>query len=167
MNLILLVLIALLAAASVVYRCVRRQPRDTGRSIARSVLAGALAFGLIGPPIGWLVVMATMTLPVTLYGFDGLRAAYLFGVAPAVLCGVTAGALKLSQPSWPRLAWVCAAGTAYGFLFLLAAFGTARLAYAVDAIKAGALPGLAAAVVCTLLFHGVPGAPRANTSQQP
>ncbi|MFY0476265.1 hypothetical protein [Achromobacter marplatensis] len=167
MTLILLVLIALLAAASVAHRCLRRQPGDTGRSITRNVIAGALTYGLIGPAIGLLVVMGTMTLPVSLYSFDGLRAAYLFGAAPAVLCGVTAGALKPAQSAWSRLAWVGAAGTAYGFLFMLAVFGTARMAYVIDAFKAGALPSLAAAVVCTLLFYGVPGKPRATPSQQP
>ncbi|WP_183012651.1 hypothetical protein [Achromobacter sp. UMC46] len=40
MNLILLAFIVLLAAASVVYRCVRRQPHDTCRAIARNVLGG-------------------------------------------------------------------------------------------------------------------------------
>lgn len=166
MNLLLLVLIALLAAASVVYRCMRRQPGDTGRSITRKVAGGALAYGLIGPAIGLPVVMGTMTLPASLYSFDGLRAAYLFGAAPAVLCGVTAGALKLAHASWSRMAWVCAAGTAYGFLFMLAVFGTARMAYVIDAVKVGALPSLVAAVVCTLLFHGVPGRPFATPSQQ-
>lgn len=166
MALLPLVLIVLLAAASVAYRCLRRQPDDTGRSITRDGVGGALIYGLIGPAIGLPVVMGTMTLPVSLHSFDGLRAAYLFGAAPAVLCGVTAGALKLAQASWPRLAWVCAAGTAYGFLFMLAVFGTARMAYVIAAINAGALPSLVAAAVCTLLFHGVPWKPRATPSQQ-
>ncbi len=75
---------------------------------------------------------------------------------PAVLCGVTAGAFKAARTSWRTPAWICVAGALYGFLFILSVFGAHRLGYVIDAAKAGALPGLAAAIVCTLLFYGRP-----------
>jgi hypothetical protein len=156
MNQFLLALIVLLAAASVVYRYVRRRPHDTGRAIARDVLAGVAVYGLIGPLIGLLVVTFPISLPATLFSLDGVRTAYLFGAMPAVLCGVTAGAFKAARTSWRTPAWICVAGALYGFLFILSVFGAHRLGYVIDAAKAGALPGLAAAIVCTLLFYGRP-----------
>ena len=156
MNLLLLALIVLLAGASVVYRCVRRRPQDSGRAIIRDVLAGVAVYGLIGPLIGLLVVTVTISLPATLFSLDGKRQAYLFGAMPAVLCGVTAGAFKPARTSWRTPAWVCVAGALYGFVFILSVFGAHRLGYVIDAGKAGALPGLAAAIVCTLLFYGRP-----------
>ncbi|MGH8818794.1 MAG: hypothetical protein ACREX5_19525 [Achromobacter pestifer] len=166
MNLLLLASIAVLAVASVVYRCLRRQPHDTNRSILRNVLAGVAVYGLVGPAIGLLGAIAILYIPDSLYSFDGVRAAYLFGATPAVLCGLTAGAFKPAQAAWRPFAWVCGAGALYGFFFMLSILGMDRIGYVVEAFKAGALPGFAAAVVCTLLFHGRPWKTAFGTPQE-
>lgn len=167
MNLFLLGAIALLAAASVVYRCLRRKPGDTNRSIVRDVLAGAVVYGAIGPVIGLLEILLTIPIPDSLRSLDGVRAAYLFGATPAVLCGVTAGAFKPERLSWRPFSLACVAGALYGFIFMLSVLGMDRRAYVANAFQLGALPSLAAAVVCTLLFHGRPWKRWSGGAQEP
>lgn len=157
MNLYLVGVIVLLAAAAVVYRCLHRRPDDTAWSITRTLLTGALLYGVIGPPIGLLVVTFTMPIPQLMRDLDGLHVAYLVGGIPAVMCGVTAGALKPAHAAWAPFALACAAGAVYGFALVLSIVSTDSLRFAGEALRAGAAPGLAAAAVCTLLFHGRPG----------
>ncbi|CAB3657902.1 MULTISPECIES: hypothetical protein [Achromobacter] len=164
MNLYLVGVIVLLAAAAVIYRCLHRRPDDTPGSITRTLITGALLYGVIGPPVGLLVVTLTMSIPQLMRDLEGLQVAYLVGGLPAVMCGVTAGALKPARSSsswsaestWPAFALACAAGAVYGFALVLAIVNSDSLRFAGEALRAGAAPGLAAAAVCTLLFHGRP-----------
>lgn len=159
MNLYLVGSIASVAAAAVITRALRRLPGDTPWTIARQVLTGLLIFGLIGPVIGMVVVKILIPLPQLEWNLDGVQISYLFGGLPAMLCGVTAGALKPTRPtraSWPVVMLTWAAGAAYGFAFLLSIIGMDRMSAAGDAIRAGALPGLTAAILCSILFFGRP-----------
>lgn len=159
MNLYMVGSLSLLAAAAVIYRGIRRLPGDTPWTIARQVLTGLLVFGLIGPLIGMVVVKILIPIPQLEWNFGGVQISYLIGGLPAMLCGVTAGTLKPNRPAralWPAMALTWAAGALYGFAFVLSIIGVDRVSSVGDAVRAGALPGLTAAIVCGLVFFGWP-----------
>lgn len=159
MKLTLLGLIVLLAAAAVIHRSLRRDDGDTPLTLARQVLAGLLIYGLVGPLIGLVIVKLLIPIPQLTWDVDGVQIAYLIGGLPAMMCGVTAGAVKRRPPasaSWPRFTLVCASGAVYSFAMLLSIIGVDRMSAAGDAIRAGAIPGLVAAIVCSLLFLRTP-----------
>lgn len=151
--------------AAVVYRRRQRRPEDSGRAISRDMLSGAAIFAFVGPAIGMLVIAVTISIgaqdPETLlFGLYGLPWAYLFGGVPALLCGMTAGALKPVAPSWLAILRMGVIGSAYAFVFLLT-FGRDRsLASLGFPLFMGALPAAIAGLVCARLLYGRPAANR-------
>lgn len=153
-------LLLALTLGSIVYRRVRRSPGDTGRALARDLFAGAAVFAFVGPGVGMIVVAAVMTAAVRsmdslMMALYGLPWSYIYGLVPALLCGMTAGALKPAAPSWRANLRMGAVGALYGFAFMLMFVGRdmawRELGFP---LVVGALPGAAGAVVAARVFYG-------------
>ncbi|MDX3984650.1 hypothetical protein YH64_023660 [Achromobacter sp. LC458] len=155
MNVFLLGFPAVMTAAILIYRVARRHPAEPYRLLGLRVVTGGLLYAAIGPLIGLAVVPLVVKIPDSLQNLEGVWAAYLLGGLPALCCGMTAGALKRSAPSWPVFAAVCGAGALYGFVFMLQLTGVDRLRSISDSLQIGALPSLVAAIAGSLLFLGV------------
>ncbi|UAN04209.1 hypothetical protein [Achromobacter mucicolens] len=159
-----LLLACTLAAA--VYRRMQRRPADSGRAMSRDMLAGAAIFAFMGPAVGMLVMAVVISIgaqdpELLLFGLYGLPWAYLFGGIPALLCGMTAGALKPAAPSWLAILRMGLIGAAYAFVFLLT-FGTRdrSLAALGFPLFMGALPAAVAGLACARVLYGKPVAVR-------
>ncbi len=149
-----------LTLASVLYRYIRRRPTDTVGAIALNLLAGAGLYVLLGPALGAITVSVAMTavsmspegLQFMLYG---LPWAYIYGIVPALFCGITAGALKPSVSSWRACRRLGAVGGLYGFLFMMgftSKDGTWN--ELVFPVFMGALPAAFSATLCARLLYG-------------
>ncbi|CAB3864317.1 hypothetical protein [Achromobacter piechaudii] len=152
MNLFLFGFPIVMTVAVIVHACLRPRPGDTTRKLALRVLAGGLLYGAIGPALGLAVVPLTLTIPDSLQNITGLQVAYLIGGIPALMCGMTAGALKRVPFDWSVPAAVCGAGALYGYVFMLPIVGVDRIRSWTEALQIGALPGLAAAALCSIPF---------------
>lgn len=159
-------LLLALTLGSVVYRRKQRRSGDSTRAIGRDVLAGAAIFAFVGPAVGIMVIALTMAVAAwspdgLMFGIFGLPWAYLFGIVPALLCGMTAGALKPLAPSWRAILRMGAIGAAYAFIFLLT-FGGRELSWSstLFPLYMGALPAAVAGLVCARLLYGKPAAAR-------
>lgn len=156
-------------AAAVVYRLRRPRPDDTRRRIISDLVAGAIMYAFTAPAIGGIALMigvaiATLEAQNLMTAIFGLPWFYVFGVVPALLCGIVAGALKPARPSWGALGTMTVAGGLYGFLFL-AGFGSREFQWTELLFPAfvGALPGMVGAFLCTVWFYGWPGRQREQT----
>jgi hypothetical protein len=152
--------------AAVVYRRMQRRPADSGRAMSRDMLAGAAIFAFVGPAVGMLVIAVTISIGAQdpeslLFGLYGLPWAYIFGGVPALLCGMTAGALKPVAPSWLAILRMGLIGAAYAFVFLLT-FGRPErsLASLGFPLFMGAMPAAVAGLLCARLLYGKPVAIR-------
>ena len=152
-----LLLACTLAAA--VYRRMQRRPADSGRAMSRDMLAGAAIFAFMGLAV--VISIGAQDPELLLFGLYGLPWAYLFGGIPALLCGMTAGALKPAAPSWLAILRMGLIGAAYAFVFLLT-FGTRdrSLAALGFPLVMGALPAALAGLACARVLYGKPAAVR-------
>lgn len=155
-----------LTLGSVVYRRAQRRAGDSGRTIGRDVVAGAAIFAFVGPAVGIVVIALTMAVAARsadslMFGIFGLPWAYIFGIVPALLCGMTAGALKPLAPSWLAILRMAVIGAVYAFAFLLT-FGGRDLSWssALFPLYMGALPAAIAGLVCARLLYGKPAPTR-------
>lgn len=153
--------------AAVAYRFRHPKPDDTRRRIVSDLVAGGLMYAFIAPAIGGAALMLALSAvtrdPQNLVvAVLGLPWFYVFGIVPALLCGIVAGALKPVLPTWPALGMMTVAGGLYGFLFL-AAIGSQDFRWAdlLFPLSVGALPGIVGSLLCTYWFFGRPGRPRA------
>ena len=152
-------LLALMLGA-VVYRRMQRRDGDSARAIGRDLLAGAAIFAFAGPPVAILVIAVSMAIASwsadsLMLAIFGLPWSYIFGIVPALFCGMTAGALKPVAPSRLAVARMGVVGAVYAFAFLLT-FGGRDLTWSstVFPLYMGALPGAIAAMVCARLLYG-------------
>lgn len=163
------VLLALTLAAAL-YRHRQRRPGDSGRAIGRDMLAGGAIFAFVGPAVGMFAIAVAMSIgtgdPQSLmFALYGLPWAYIFGIVPALLCGMTAGALKPAGRKWPAILRMGVIGAAYAFAFLTT-FGSQGRSWAELGFPLfmGAMPGAIAAMVCARILYGKqpkPGTPAA------
>lgn len=156
-------LLLALTLAAVVYRRRQRRPADSGRAIAGDMLAGAAIFAFVGPAAGMIVIAVTVSIAARdpeslLFGLYGLPWAYLFGGIPALVCGMTAGALKPASPSWMAIVRMGIIGAGYAFLFLATFGGPDRVQDGMTfALYMGALPGAVAGLLCARILYGRTG----------
>lgn len=159
-------LLLALTLGSAVYRRMQRRAGDSGRAMAGDMVAGAAIYAFVGPAMGMVVIALITTIaarsPESLsFALYGLPWAYVFGIVPALLCGLTAGALKPLAPSWRANLRMGALGALYAFTFLLMFTrrdtSWSELGFP---LYMGALPGAAAALVCSRLLYGKPAPTR-------
>ena len=153
--------------AAVGYRVRHPKPGDTRRRILSDLAAGGIMYAFVAPAVGGATLMLALSavsrdpqnLMLTVLGLPWF---YFFGIVPALLCGIVAGALKPARSTWPALGMMTAAGGLFGFLFL-AAFGSRDFTWTdlLFPLSVGALPGIVGALLCTYWFFGRPGRPRA------
>lgn len=151
--------------AAVGYRFRRPKPDDTRRRIFSDVVAGAIMYAFAAPAVGGVALILALTvvtrdLQNLMTAIFGLPWFYVFGIVPALLCGIVAGAFKPVRPTWPALGMMTVAGGLYGFLFL-GAFGSQEFRWTdlLFPLSVGALPGTVGSFLCTLWFYGRPGRP--------
>ncbi|MFY0476583.1 hypothetical protein [Achromobacter marplatensis] len=162
-----LLLLGILAAVG--YRFRRPRPDDTRRRIVSDLVAGGIMYAFVAPAVGGVALMIGVAI-VTLEGQNlitaifGLPWFYVFGIVPALLCGIVAGALKPVRPTWPALGMMTGVGALCGFLFL-SGFGSREFQWTelLFPFVVGALPGMVGAFLCTVWFYGWPGRGRAST----
>lgn len=167
MKLIITAAILLLATvASVVYRVTRRSPDDTGHRIRSDIFAGGLMFAFIAPAIGGIAVTLVLSvlsqtpqnLMIMVFGLPWF---YLFGVIPALLCGIVAGALRPVRSNWKALGKVALVGLVFGMgAFLPFSGRDAAVRDMVFPLFVGGLPGMLAGFLCAYWFYGKPGSVR-------
>lgn len=161
----LLLSISLLAAVSlgVLTRRIERRPANTTRGdIARSAAAGAALFAALGPPVGTLVFALALT--IAALNLESLFTSiflvpwsYLYGGAPALLCGLVAGACRPATVTWRSYCWPGLLGGLYAFVFLLGfAVRDNTLPELGFPLFLGGLPGLISGAVCARVFYGKP-----------
>lgn len=153
--------------AAVGYRVRHPKPDDTRRRILSDLVAGGIMYAFVAPAVGGATLMLALSavsrdpqnLMLTVLGLPWF---YVFGIVPALLCGIVAGALKPARSTWLALGMMTAAGGLFGFLFL-AAFGSRDFTWTdlLFPLSVGALPGIVGALLCTYWFFGRPGRPRA------
>lgn len=153
--------------AAVGYRVRHPKPDDTRRRILSDLVAGGIMYAFVAPAVGGATLMLALSavsrdpqnLMLTVLGLPWF---YVFGIVPALLCGIVAGALKPARSTWLALGMMTAAGGLFGFLFL-AAFGSRDFTWAdlLFPLSVGVLPGIVGALLCTYWFFGRPGRPRA------
>ncbi|SEJ10247.1 hypothetical protein [Achromobacter sp. NFACC18-2] len=155
-----------LTLGSVVYRRRQRRDGDTARAIGRDMAAGAAIFAFVGPPVGIAVIALFMAVVAwssdgLMFGIFGLPWAYIFGIVPAMFCGLTAGALKPLTPSWLAILRMGAIGAVYAFAFLLT-FGGRDLSWSstLFPLYMGAVPAAVAGLACARLLYGKPAPAR-------
>ncbi len=152
--------------AAAVYRRLQRRAEDSGRAMSRDMLAGAAIFAFMGPAVGMLVMAVTIAIgsqdpEMLLFGLYGLPWAYIFGGIPALLCGMTAGALKPIAPNWLAILRMGLIGAAYAFIFLMTFGGQDRTLKSLGfPLFMGALPAAVAGLLCARVFYGKPVAVR-------
>lgn len=159
-------LLLALTLGSVVYRRMQRREGESARAIGRDVVAGAAIYAFVGPAVG-IVVIALSMAAVTwsadslMFAVFGLPWSYIFGIIPALLCGMTAGALKPVAPSWLAILRMGVIGAIYAFAFLLT-FGGRDLTWSstLFPLYMGALPAAIAGLLCARLLYGKPAATR-------
>ncbi|WP_447921654.1 hypothetical protein [Achromobacter aegrifaciens] len=166
MNLYISVGILLLGVfAAIAYRHKRRRaPDEVSRRLGSDLVAGGALYAVAAPPIGGAAVVITLTAitrdPETLLMLAyALPWFYIFGFAPALFCGIVAGALRPARASWRACAAMALIGALYGFVFLLG-FGIHNRPWAEELgfpLAVGAAPGAFSAFLCARLLYGKPG----------
>ncbi|MCD0499355.1 hypothetical protein LP085_21020 [Achromobacter sp. MY14] len=167
MKLIITAAVLLLATvASIIYRVTRRSPDDTGHRIRSDLFAGGLMFAFIAPAIGGIAVTLVLSaisqtprnLMIMVFGLPWF---YLFGVIPALLCGVVAGALRPVQSTWAALGKIALVGLVFGMGSFLPFSGReAAVGDVVFPFFVGGLPGMLSGFLCAYWFYGKPGSVR-------
>jgi len=155
-----------LTLCSIVYRRMQRRDGESGRAIGRDVAAGAAIYAFVGPAVAIFVIAVSMAI-ITLspnnlmFALFGLPWSYIFGIVPALLCGMIAGALKPLAPSWTAIVRMGFIGAVFAFAFLLT-FGGRDLTWSstVFPLYMGALPGSIAGLLCARLLYGKPAPTR-------
>lgn len=161
MALLLVVGVLLLATlAAVAHRFRRRRPDDTRGRIASDLLAGGLIYTFAAPAIGGAAVVLGVTaasrdLENLMMAIYGLPWFYIFGALPALLCGIVAGALRPTLPSWRYYCLIALVGGLFGTLFL-AGFSNRERQWSelLFPLSMGGLPGLVGGFLCTYWFYG-------------
>ncbi|MFD4838497.1 hypothetical protein ACFWP0_13400 [Achromobacter sp. NPDC058515] len=153
-------LLLALTLGAAVYRRMQRRPGDSARAMAGDMVAGAAIYAFVGPAVGMAVIalitaIAARSLESLMMALYGLPWSYLFGIVPALLCGLAAGALKPLAPSWRANLRMGLLGALYGFAFILV-FAHRDLSWSKLGLPLymGALPGAAAGLICARLLYG-------------
>lgn len=153
-------LLLALTLGSALYRRMQRRPGDTGRAMVGDMVAGAAIYAFAGPAVASVLIGLVMgiggrSLEGLMFALYGLPWSYIFGIVPALLCGLAAGALKPTTPSWRASLRMGALGALYGFVFLLMISGR-NLSWSTLGFPffMGAVPGAVAALACARLLYG-------------